>query len=130
MPQTFNELVESRKAWIEDVLRPWCRQAKRIELLKAHDEWHDIAGRVDQEFTLWLWAWSRFPALYVEDLKGLDESFEVAVTLADGRQVTGYPDARESQRGLLVLLASTDTGREHVGPFSIDDIASVERVES
>jgi hypothetical protein len=130
MPHTFSELVEARKAWIDGVLRPWCRQAKRIELLKAHDEWLDIAGRVDQEFTLWLWAWSRFPALYVDELKGLDESYEVRVTLQDGREVTGFPDARESGRGMLVLFANSETGSHHVGPFSIDEVAGVERLNS
>jgi hypothetical protein len=130
MADTFNDLVESRKAWIDFILKPWCRQATRADLLKAHDEWHNIAGRVDQEFTLWLWAWSRFPALYVEDLKGLDESFEVRVTLSDGREVTGYPDARESSRGLLVLLVSSTAEPQHIGPFSIDDVASVKRIQS
>jgi hypothetical protein len=130
MPHTFTELVEARKAWIEGVLRPWCRQASRIELLKAQDEWHDIAGRVDTEFTLWLWAWSRFPALYVDELKGLDESYEVRVTLQDGHEVTGFPDARESSRGMLVLFAGSDAEPQHVGPFSIDDVASVERAAS
>ncbi len=128
MPQSFFELVEARKTWIDGVLKPWCRQASRIELLKAHDEWHDIAGRVDQEFTLWLWAWSRFPALYVDELKGLDESYEVRITLKDSRQLTGFPDARESHRGMLVLFSTSETGSRHAGPISIDDIASVEHV--
>jgi hypothetical protein len=129
MPKTFDGLIESRRAWIDNVLKPWCRQAARIDLLKADQEWHDIAGRVDTEFTLWLWAWSRFPALYVDDLKGLDESFEVQVTLKDGTRVVGFPDARESQRGMLVVITA-DAANPQAGPFSIDDVINVERVTS
>lgn len=124
---TFPGLIESRRDWIENVLKPWCRQAVRMELLKAADEWHDIAGRVAPELTLWLWAWSRFPALYVDDLQGMDESYEVQVTLRDGSQIVGFPDARESQRGMLVLVTS-DESNPHAGPFSIDDIVGIERI--
>lgn len=119
---TFEDLVTSRKGWIENVLRPWCRSAPRLELLKAEQEWQDIAGRVDPERTLWLWAWSRFPVLVVEGLTGIDESFEVTVTLKDGSRHTGYPDAAGSERGQLVLQAD----REH-GPFPLDDIEFIER---
>ncbi|MEZ6067004.1 MAG: hypothetical protein R3B90_15180 [Planctomycetaceae bacterium] len=121
---TFDQLAVSRREWIRGVLQPWCQHAPRRELLKAAQEWNDIAGRVDPQFTLWLWAWSRFPALYVDGLKGLEESFEVRVTLRSGECVDGYPDARESERGLLVLQGASTP----VGPFSIDDITSVERL--
>ena len=100
---SFQDLVESRKAWISESLIPWCRQASLVDLRKAAEEWGDIAGRVDPEFSLWLWAWSRFPALYVDGLRGLEETFEVAVRLRDGRVLRGFPDARQSRRGMLVV---------------------------
>ena len=118
----FEDLVTSRKGWIENVLKPWCRSAPRLELLKAEQEWPDIAGRVDPERTLWLWAWSRFPVLVAEGLNGIDESYEVTVTLMDGAQHTGFPDARGSEHGQLVLQGETEQG-----PFRLDDIRSVER---
>lgn len=124
MPQTFSDLVASRKTWIDDVLKPWCRQATRVELLKAEDEWYNIAGRVDAGFTLWLWAWSRFPTLHVDELQGLDESYVVRVTLRNGDQIAGFPDARQSHRGMLVLLTENE---EVSTPISIDDVQSVER---
>ncbi|MCA9080733.1 MAG: hypothetical protein KDA58_09255, partial [Planctomycetaceae bacterium] len=58
---TFDELVASRRAWNETVLKPWCQSASRKELRLAAQEWLDIAGRAAPEFTLWPWAWSRFP---------------------------------------------------------------------
>lgn len=123
IPSTFAALAESRREWIAAVLRPWCAAASRKELLQAEQEWHDIAGRIDPQFTLWLWAWSRFPVLYVEGLQGLDETWEVRVGLRNGDVAIGFPNARESRRGLLVL----EGGGEPCGPISIDDVASVER---
>lgn len=125
---SFAELVASRKAWIADVLEPWCRGAPRKELLLAEQEWTDIAGKVDPEATLWRWAWSRFPELVHESL-GIDESAEVDVALRNGTHVRGFPDSRKSQRGMLVLLTAVgDDGRfADTGPFSIDDIAGVTR---
>jgi hypothetical protein len=120
---TFQELVDSRKDWIQQVLIPWCRSAALVELRKAAEEWGDIAGRVDPDFSLWLWAWSRFPVLYVEGLRGLDETFEVDVLLRDGRRACGFPDARASRRGLLVLRGSSGTH----GPFTIDEVQQVAR---
>lgn len=120
---TFTQLVESRKAWINEVLIPWCRTAPLPELRKAADEWSDIAGRVDPEFSLWLWAWSRFPVLYVEGLRGVEETYAVRVGLRDGREFQGYPDARQSRRGALVL--QTRSGA--VGPFWIDEVSQVDR---
>ncbi|MCA9044260.1 MAG: hypothetical protein KDA69_08070 [Planctomycetaceae bacterium] len=122
----FEELIESRKAWIEQVLRPWCVSATRVELLKAEQEWTDIAGRAGVEFTLWPWVWSRFPILYVEGMSGINETHKVQVTLESGHAVSGFPDSRESQRGQLVLLG--DDG--HVGPYSIDSIVAIEQVDS
>lgn len=120
---TFEDLVTSRKGWIENVLKPWCRSAPRIELLKAEQEWHDIAGRVDPERTLWLWAWGRFPALVAEGLNGIDETYRVTVTLKDGAEHTGFPDSEQSRRGQLVLQSEGE-----LGPFPLDDIRSVEKV--
>lgn len=127
--ETFSELVASRKAWIAEELIPWCARAKLRDLKLAELEWGDIAGRVDPEKSLWFWAWGRFPALVNSELKGIDEARQVRVALRGGRQVTGFPDARESKQGQLVLLAR-DPGhpRRHQqhGPFSIDEIEAVE----
>lgn len=126
----FDELVISRKEWINQILRPWCQQARRSELLKADVEWLDIAGKVTPDKTLWLWAWSRFPELVHESL-GIEETSQVEVALQDGRQFDGFPDSRQSLHGQLVLLGiDLDSGRpiEH-GPFSIDEIAYVRRIQ-
>ncbi|MDX1968012.1 MAG: antibiotic biosynthesis monooxygenase, partial [Planctomycetaceae bacterium] len=72
-PPHFAALVESRKGWIEDRLRPWCQRALRSDLLLAENEWVDIAGKADPEKTLWAWAWNRFPDLVHADL-GIDET--------------------------------------------------------
>ncbi len=124
----FDELVASRKAWLSDVLQPWCRRASLIALRQAELEWNDIAGKVAPEKTLWPWAWSRFPELVHESL-GIEETSEVEVTLHDGRTVSGYPDSRASQQGQLVLWGTdlpSGQPREH-GPFSIEAIATVRR---
>jgi hypothetical protein len=121
---TFEELVASRRAWLDDVLQPWCRVASRVELLKAHQEWVDVAGKVDPNATLWTWAWSRFPALVHEELPGVDETRPVRVTLASGEAIVGFPDGRQSELGRLVVL--TDDG--DAGPFSIDDVVAVETI--
>src|SRR5580658_1380612 len=99
---TFEELVVSRKNWINSVLRPWCVTARRSELLKSEADWMDIAGKVSPDKTLWLWAWSRFPELIHESL-GIEETCEVEVELLDGRVICGFPDARNSLRGQLVI---------------------------
>ena len=125
---SFADLVASRKAWIADVLQPWCRAASRKDLLLAEQDWADIAGKVDPESTLWRWAWSRFSSLVHESL-GIDESAEVEIFLRSGQCVRGFADSRKSQRGMLVMLTATgDDGRfADTGPFSIDDIATVRR---
>lgn len=121
---TFADLVASRKDWIQRELIPWCRQASLADLGRAEEEWLDIAGKVAPQFSLWLWAWSRFPVLYVEGLRGLEETHEVVVRLRSGETATGYPDARASQRGKLTLVR----GAGILGPFSLDDIEEVQRV--
>jgi hypothetical protein len=125
---TFEELVASRKAWLSDVLQPWCRSASLSSLRRAEQEWTDIAGKVAPEKTLWPWAWSRFPELVHESL-GIEETAEVEVTLHDGRIVRGFPDARKSQNGQLVLWGQDfpDADLNERGPFSIEQIASVKR---
>ena len=125
VPMTdFDQLITSRKQWIADVLIPWCREASLKQLLRAEREWTDIAGKVAPEMTLWLWAWGRFPALVEEGLSGLNETYPVLVQLQDGTQHTGYPDARQSERGRLVLIAEVGES----GPLLLDEIQSVERV--
>jgi len=126
----FDELAASRRAWIAEVLQPWCTQAPLVALRKAEQDWADIAGQVDSQATLWTWAWSRFPALVHEGLSGVDETHEVVVTLADGTTVRGYPDGDRSLRGELVLLSSsgdTSNGSTEQGPYSIDAIVDVRR---
>jgi hypothetical protein len=125
----FADLAASRRKWIDTVLKPWCAAAPRSELRKAHAEWANIAGNVDPEATLWTWAWGRFPDLVHEDLAGVNETSEVRVTLCDGTDVTGYPDARLSTLGELVLLGRDDSGRSiQSGPHPLDDIVRVERL--
>ena len=128
---TFADLVASRRAWLSDVLSPWCRQAAVKDLRLAELEWGDIAGKVDPAKTLWYWAWSRFPDLVHSELVGIDETREVQVTLRDGRIVAGFPDARQSVQGQLVLVGrdSDDPRRtKELGPFSLDEIVAISRV--
>lgn len=124
----FDELVTSRKAWINEVLQPWCRSATLVALRQAEQEWLDIAGKVAPEKTLWPWAWARFPELVHESL-GIDETTEVEVTLVDGRTLIGYPDARASQQGKLVLWGADPANAEpnELGPFTIEQVRSVQR---
>lgn len=125
---SFDDLVSARKEWINCVLKNWCQQACRADLLRAEPEWLDIAGKVPPEKTLWPWAWSRFPDLVHENL-GIDETSEVCVALSDGRTVCGYPDSRKSQRGQLFVWGAESVTDQPVerGPFAIDDIVSVRR---
>ncbi|MBS0260739.1 MAG: hypothetical protein JSS02_02185 [Planctomycetes bacterium] len=128
--KTFGDLATSRKAWLAEVLQPWCRQAAQKDLRLAELEWVDVAGKVDPGKTLWFWAWGRFPALVHDEMSGIDETSPVTVTLTDGSQHTGYPDSRESTDGSLVLWgrASQPPHRNVLlGPFSIDEIASVQK---
>ena len=121
---TFSQLVESRKSWIQETLRPWCQAAPRSELLQAEQEWSDIAGRVSPDSSLWLWAWSRFPDLVYDGLTNVNETREVCVELQDGSRASGFPDARLSERGQLVLVGSGATSGQ-LGPYPIDEIVSV-----
>jgi hypothetical protein len=125
----FHALTASRRGWIAEFLIPWCRTANVPSLLKAEMEWGDIAGRVDPQFSLWLWAWSRFSVLYVDGLRGLDESFLVRVTLRDGSQHIGFPESRLSQRAQIVLVDREDGQTVERGPFRLDQVQSVERLE-
>ena len=128
MTATFDFLVESRKSWIQAVLRPWCQSATLKELKKADQEWFDIAGKADPKATLWTWAWERFPAIVHPDLPGVHETYEVTVTLRDGRSLTGFPDNRATQKGMLVLVGTNPAdGLASLGPFCIDDVTAVVR---
>ena len=126
---TFTDLVDSRKAWLANELIPWCARAALKDLKLAELEWIDIAGKVDPEKSLWFWAWSRFPELVHPELMGIDETRQVKVLLRDGRSFIGYPDARQSKQGHLVLVAPApaNSGRHELhGPFSIDEIVAVD----
>jgi hypothetical protein len=112
------------------MLKPWCERAALRDLRLAEELWPDLAGKVDPQKTLWCWAWNRFPGLVNSELQGIDETNPLTVTLHDGSSFTGYPDARQSQQGKLILLGnSSESPRRMVelGPFSIDDVASVTR---
>jgi hypothetical protein len=125
----FEDLAAARRDWIQQVLRPWCQAASHKELRKAELEWLDIAGRVDVQATLWTWAWERFPEIVHAEMAGVHEAWEVRVRLRDGRELTGYPDSRQSQRGVLVLIGRRDDGVfEETSGISIDDIGEIQRV--
>jgi hypothetical protein len=80
---------------------------------------------------LWPWAWSRFPDLVHETL-GNEDTTEVEVKLQSGQIVRGFPDARVSQKGQLVLVGIDEDLDEpqEMGPFSIEQIASVTKIGS
>ena len=114
------------------MLKPWCQTAPRAALRLAELDWADIAGRVSPEKSLWAWAWGRFPELVHAELNGIDESSAVTVTLKNGRQVTGFPDARQSEQGQLVILCRDPNGGRTTseGPFSMEDISAIVRVQA
>jgi hypothetical protein len=129
IPESFEQLAASRRAWIDDVLRPWCQASSIKELRKAEAEWFDLAGRADIGATLWTWAWERFPAITHPDLPGVHETHEVQVTMKNGEALRGYPDARKSIRGTLVLVNMNEVGEfQTLQPVSLDDVAAIERV--
>ncbi len=126
VPADFQSLAASRRDWIEFVLRPWCGRACLKELRKADVEWFDIAGRADPNATLWTWAWERFPAIVHPEMPGVNETTAVCVTLHDGRTASGFPDARRSLRGVVVLVGPDDSGAiVSTEPISIDQITAV-----
>ena len=128
--ETFEQLAASRRGWIEQVLRVWCQQASLKELRKAEQEWFDIAGRADANATLWTWAWERFPAIVHPDLPGVHETHLMDVHLHDGSKLSGYPDARQSLRGMLVLVGTDVDGSMMThGAVSIDQIANVRQAD-
>ena len=123
---TFQDLVISRRKWIDEVLTPWCKSCSRKDLLLAEHEWSDIAGTPSPEMTLWKWAWERFPVLSQESLNAINETNSVVVTCQDGRVGEGFPDAQRSLAGWLVLI---NPSGEMIGPFAIDEILSIELSE-
>lgn len=131
VPTTFEDLAASRRRWIDDVLRPWCLRANKKQLRQASMEWLDIAGRVDVNATLWTWAWERFPVLTHPEMAGVNETCQVRLQLHNGDAYEGYPDSRQSLHGDLFLIgrSSLTDETEELGPFSIDDVVAVERME-
>jgi hypothetical protein len=125
---TFDELVTSRRQWIEQTLIPWCKTACRKDLQRAELEWLDVAGKVDPAGTLWSWAWARFPALVNDGLRGLDETHAVVVHHRGGREFRGFPDSRRSARGELILVP-VDASEPEPPPISIDDVVDVIRAD-
>lgn len=126
IPNSFDAIAASRRNWIDQVLRVWCQQAPMKELRKAEVEWFDIAGRADANATLWTWAWERFPEIVHPELPGVHETHEVLVMLADGTRISGYPDARKSLRGMLVIVGTDGSGAMVTHePVSIDQVQSV-----
>jgi hypothetical protein len=128
---SFADLIASRRDWIEQVLKPWCRVAGLKDLKRAEPEWADIAGKVDAKATLWTWAWGRFPDIVHEGLVGVDETNAVRVTLKNGQSHAGYPDNRKTDGGRLILVSAESAGpgrAAEIGPISIDDIAQIERI--
>ena len=124
----FASLARSRRHWIDSELRTWCQRARRADLLLAEQEWVDIAGKADPVKTLWAWAWGRFPELVHDDL-GLDESHPVKLQLRNGDCHCGYPNARASERGQLILQGLRNSGSQgELGPFSIDEIQIAQRL--
>lgn len=128
--ETFEQLAAARREWIEQFLRVWCRRASLKDLRKAEQEWFDIAGRADANATLWTWAWERFPAIVHPDLPGVHETHRMDVNLHDGSRLSGYPDARQSLRGMLVLVGTdVDGSMTTHDAVSIDQIANVRQAE-
>jgi hypothetical protein len=128
----FQCLAASRRDWIQSVLRPWCHTATVQDLRRAELEWHDLAGRADAAATLWTWAWERFPDAVHADFPGLNETWPLEVTLVGGDILRGYPDARRSLRGQLVLVSHETAaagGLTEFGPVSLDQVSSVRRLQ-
>ncbi len=67
-------------------------------------------------------------SLVHEELPGLNETYSVQVITRTGECLTGFPDARLSERSKLVLLGKDSVGTlVHLPAISIDDITAVRR---
>lgn len=127
----FQSLAASRRDWIQTILRPWCQTATVQDLRRAELEWHDLAGRADAAATLWTWAWERFPDAVHADFPGLNETWPLEVQLVDGEILRGYPDARRSLRGQLVLVShepAATGGLSESVPVLLDQVSSIRRL--
>jgi hypothetical protein len=61
-------------------------------------------------------------------MPGLNETYELLVELRDGRSLRGYPDARQSIRGQLVVLGRADDGvLQQLPTVQLDDVVSMRR---
>ncbi|MFN5974486.1 MAG: hypothetical protein ACK48U_08575, partial [Planctomyces sp.] len=73
-------------------------------------------------------AWERFPEAVHADMPGLNETYELLVELRDGRVLRGYPDARQSIRGQLVLLGRAQEGAlQQLPTVQLDDVLGMRR---
>ncbi|QDV31048.1 hypothetical protein Spb1_29850 [Planctopirus ephydatiae] len=126
----FVSLVESRKHWIQQVLRPWCRSAPVTELRLAALNWVDLAGQISPDATLWPWAWERFEGVIHTEL-GFDESRQWKVSLRNGSEASGYINGRLS-RGEQIVLVYRDSHSEQLtttSPIGLDEISSIRSLE-
>ena len=112
---TTAEIIASRRLWIDEALRPWCAAASAKELRQAEQDWLDLAGRISPDFSLWMWAWSRYPGLVIPDLWRMDEAVELRVELAGEQVLVGFADARRTKRDQLVLILTGN--RTNYGDF-------------
>lgn len=122
----FVSLVESRKHWIQHVLRPWCRFASVAELRLAALNWGDLAGQISPDATLWPWAWERFEGVIHTEL-GFDESRQWNVSLRNGSEISGYINGRLSRGEQIVLVYRDGHSQEltTTSPISLDEISSI-----